>query len=62
MEKLEVIGPWSGTEGGSADPKSEMGHWSVRVKAAGEEREKLKEAEMEVVVRRHKKRMRKFKA
>ena len=36
MEKLEVIGPWSGTEGGSVDPKGEMGHRSVRVKAARE--------------------------
>ena len=26
MEKLEVIGPWSGTEGGSVDPKGKMGH------------------------------------
>ena len=30
MEKLEVVGPWSGTEGGSMDPKAvvvEGGNW-----------------------------------
>ena len=44
MEKLEVVGPWSGTEGGSVDPKGKMGYRSVvRV-----ESEKPKEAEMEV--------------
>ena len=48
MEKLEVIGPWSRTEGDSVDPKGEMGHRSARVKAAREERRKLKEADMEV--------------
>ena len=48
MEKLEVIGPWSGTEGGSVDPKGKMGHRSARKQAAKEESEKLKEAEMEV--------------
>ena len=36
VEKLEVIGPWSRTEGGSVDPKG------------GEKSELLKEAEMEV--------------
>ena len=34
MEKLEVVGLWSGTEGGSLDPKGKMGHRSARVKAA----------------------------
>ena len=48
MEKLEVIGQWSRTEGGSADPKGKMGHRSARTKAAREESEKLTEAEMEV--------------
>ena len=48
MEKLEVVGPWSSTEGGSVDPKWKVGHRSARVKAAREESEKLKEAEMEV--------------
>ena len=48
MEKLEVIGPWSATEGGFVDPKGKMGHRSARAKAAKEEREKLKEAEVEV--------------
>ena len=48
MEKLEVVGPWSGTEGGSVDPKGKMGHRSARAKAAKEESEKLKEAEMKV--------------
>ena len=48
MEKLEVIGPWFGTEGRSVDPKGKMGHRSARVKPAREESEKLKEAEVEV--------------
>ena len=26
MEKLEVEGPWFGTEGGSVDPKGKMGN------------------------------------
>ena len=39
MEKLEVVGLWSGTGGGSVDPKRIMGH---------EESEKPKEAEMEM--------------
>ena len=47
MEKLEVIGPWSGTEGGSMDPQGKMGCRSPW-KAAREEREILKEADMEV--------------
>ena len=46
MEKLEVTGPWSGTKGGSVDPKGEMGHGSAWVKAARGGVEKLKEAEM----------------
>ena len=25
MEKLEVVGPWSGTEDGSVDPQGKMG-------------------------------------
>ena len=48
MEKLEVTGSWSGTEGSFVDPTRKMGHRSARVKTAREEREKLKEAEMEV--------------
>ena len=49
MEKLEVMGPWSGTEGGPVDPKGKTGHRSTRVKtAAREDSGKLKEAEMEV--------------
>ena len=48
MEKLEVIGPWSGPEGGSVDPKGKMCHRSARTQAARVESEKLKEAEMEV--------------
>ena len=39
MEKLEVVGPWFGTEGGSVDPKRKMGH---------EEKEKPKEVAMEM--------------
>ena len=42
MEKLEVTGPWSGTDGGSVDPKGKMGHRSARVQTAREESEKLK--------------------
>ena len=44
----KVMGPWSGTEVGSVDSKGEMGYRSPRLKAAREEREKLKELEMEV--------------
>ena len=39
MEKLEVAGPWPGTEGGSMDPTRKMGH---------EVKEKPKEVEMEM--------------
>ena len=39
MDKLEVAGPWSGTEGGSVDPKWKIGN---------EEKEKPKEVEMEM--------------
>ena len=31
-EKLFVIGPWSGTDGGSVDSKWKMGHRSARKK------------------------------
>ena len=48
MEKLEVVGPWSGTEDGSVDPKEKMGHRSARTEVAREDGEKPKEAEMEV--------------
>ena len=34
MEKLEVMGPWSGTEGGSVDLKGKMGDRSARTKIA----------------------------
>ena len=37
MEKLEVVRLLSGTEGGSVDPKGEMGHRSASEKAAREE-------------------------
>ena len=46
MEKLEILGPWSRTKGGSVDPKGEMDHRSAWVKAARGEVEKLQEAEM----------------
>ena len=39
VEKLEVVGPWSGTEDGSVDPTRKMSH---------EESEKPKETEMEM--------------
>ena len=48
MEKLEVVGPWSRTEGGSVDHQRKMGHRSVRTKIAREESDKPKEAEMKV--------------
>ena len=51
MEKLEVIGPWSGTEG-RGYPRGNMAHSSARIKTAREEGEKLKESEMEVDVER----------
>ena len=38
MEKLEVVGFLSGTEGGSVDPKRKMDHWSDHTKVATEER------------------------
>ena len=44
VEKLEVRGPWSVTEG----PKVEVGHASDRTKVAREGKEKLKEDWMEV--------------
>ena len=40
MEKLEVVGPWSGAEGGSVDPKGKMSHRSARTQTAREESEK----------------------
>ena len=48
MEKLEVIGPWSRTEGRSVDPKGKMGHRSARTKITNDGNEKRKEADMEV--------------
>ena len=48
MEKPEVIGPWSGTEGGSVDPKGKMDHRSARTKITNDGNEKMKEADMEV--------------
>ena len=48
MEKLEVVGPWCGTEGGSVDPKRKMGHRSARTNITKEESEEPKGAEMEV--------------
>ena len=48
VEKLEVIGLWSRTEGDSVDPQGEMGRRSARVKAAKMERGDWKEGEMEV--------------
>ena len=48
-EKLEVVGPWSRTDGGSVDPKGKIGHRSARTKVTKEESEKPTEAEMEVV-------------
>ena len=47
-ERLEVVGLWSGTEGGSVDPKEKIGHRSARTKNTCEESEELTEAEMEV--------------
>ena len=32
VRRLEVVGPWSGTEGGSLDPKRKMGLRSARRK------------------------------
>ena len=50
VEKLEVEGPWSVTEGNSVEPKGEVGHMPDRTKVAREEKEKLKEDWMEVDV------------
>ena len=47
VEKLEVIGQWSGTDGGSLDPKGKMGHWSARIKSTEEGSEEVKGAENE---------------
>ena len=49
MEKREVVGLWSGTEGGSVG-KEKMGHKSARTKIVREANEKPKEAEMKVDV------------
>ena len=48
MEKLEVVGPLSRTEGGSVDPSGKMSHRSDPTNVTKEEKEELKEAEMEV--------------
>ena len=45
MEKLEVVGHLSRTEGGSVDPKGKMGHWSTRTSTTQEESEEQKGAE-----------------
>ena len=45
MEKLEVVGHLSRTEGGSVDPKGKIGHWSARTKITKEESEELEGAE-----------------
>ena len=50
VEKLEVRGPWSVTDGDSVEPKGEVGHKSDRTMVAREEKEKLKEDEVEVDV------------
>ena len=57
MEKLEVVGPWSGTEGGSVDPKRQMGH---EEKGKGTER-RLKQEKMEWMTQYLKKRVLKSK-
>ena len=48
VEKLEVRGLWSVTEGDSVNPDGEVSHRSDRTKAAKEEKETLKEDEMGV--------------
>ena len=48
IQKLEVAGPWSGTEGGSVDLKGKMGHLSARKMRTKAESEEPKGAEMEV--------------
>ena len=50
VKKVEVRGPWSVTEGDSVETKGEVGHKSDRTKVAREEKEKLKQDEMEVDV------------
>ena len=45
MEKLEVVGLLSGTEGDSVVPKTKMSHWSVRTKITKEESEEPKGTE-----------------
>ena len=45
MEKLEVVGHLSRTEGGSVDPTGKIGHWSARSKITKEECEELEGAE-----------------
>ena len=40
MEKLEVVGPWSGLKADPWIPKGKMGHRSARTKTAREESEK----------------------
>ena len=47
MEKLEVVGFVSGTEGGCVDPKREMGHWSAQIKTTKEGSDELKGADNE---------------
>ena len=47
MEKLEVVGLLSGTEGGSVDPKKKVGHWSARIETTKEGSEEPKGAENE---------------
>ena len=47
MEKLEVVSPRSGTEGGSVDPKGKMGHRSARIKITKADSEEPKGAENE---------------
>ena len=42
MEKLEVVGLLSRTEGGSVDLEWKMGHWSARIKITKEESEEPK--------------------
>ena len=40
MEKLEEVeGGFTGTDGGSVDPRGKVGHWSARIKTAKEGRD-----------------------
>ena len=48
IQKLEVVGLMSGTEGESVDPEGKMGHWSARIMRTKAESEEPKGAEMEV--------------